>query len=65
MDTVSEILKELSSLASTKLLIAVVTAILVVILGKLAIRLLNRTVKKLKIDPTLHKFLMAVLSFLR
>ena len=60
MDTASEILKELSSLASTKLLIAVVTAILVVILGKLAIRLLNRTVKKLKIDPTLHKFLMAV-----
>ena len=60
MDTVSEILKELSSLASTKQLIAVVTAILVVILGKLAIRLLNRTVKKLKIDPTLHKFLMAV-----
>ena len=44
MDTVSEILKELSSLASTKLLIAVVTAILVVMLGKLAIRLLNRTV---------------------
>lgn len=60
MDTFSEILKELSSLASTKLLIAVVTAVVVVIVGKLVMRFLNRAVTRLKIDPTLHKFLMAV-----
>lgn len=55
-----EILKSLANLATTKLLAAVVAAMLVVTVGKVVIKFLNKHVTKWKVDPTLHKFLMAV-----
>ncbi len=59
METVTQILKELSTLASTRLLAAVVAAILVVSFGKFLLRLLNRTMERCKMDATLAKFLTA------
>lgn len=54
-----DILLSLANLASTKILLAVVAAILVVTAGKLVLRFLDRHIGKMKVEPTLHKFLMA------
>jgi small conductance mechanosensitive channel len=59
MEVISQILKDLASLASTKILGAVVAAILVIIAGKIIMRLMNRTIEKTNVEPTLHKFLTA------
>lgn len=59
METFTQILKDLASLASTKLLGAVVAAILVVVAGKVLMKMVNRTVEKLHMDATLQKFLNA------
>lgn len=59
MEVFSQILKDLASLASTKLLGAVVAAILVVIVGKVLMKLVNRTIERLHMDATLQKFLNA------
>lgn len=62
METISDILKDLASLASTKLLGAVVAAILVVIAGKIIIRFMNQSIGKMKVDATLQKFLISAVK---
>lgn len=52
-------LLSLANLATTKILFAVIAAILVVVAGKLVLRFVNRHIGKMKVEPTLHKFLMA------
>jgi small conductance mechanosensitive channel len=59
MQTINTILVELASLASTRLLGAVVAAILVVIAGKLVIRAMYKAIEKTKVDATLQKFLIS------
>lgn len=59
METVTYVLKELATLGSAKLIGAVVAAVVVVILGKLVLRWVNRTLDKLHIDKTLQKFFNA------
>ena len=59
MEVVSQILKDLASLATTKLLAAVVAAILVVVVSKIIMRLMNRAIDKTNVDPTLQKFLIS------
>ena len=59
METISQILKELASLASAKLFAAVIAAILVVIAGKVVMKLMSRAVDKTKVEPTLQKFLIS------
>ena len=59
METISQILKELASLASAKLFAAVIAAILVVIAGKIVMKLMSRAVDKTKVEPTLQKFLIS------
>ncbi len=62
MDVLTQILKDLASLATTKLLAALVAAGLVVAAGKLLLRLFKRTVTKMKMDPTLERFLLSALK---
>lgn len=59
MDVVIQILKDLSTLASTRLLAAVVAAILVVGASKFLLRFLTKTMTKCNMDATLAKFLTA------
>ena len=59
METISQILKELASLASAKLFAAVIAAILVIIAGKIVMKLMSRAVDKTKVEPTLQKFLIS------
>lgn len=59
METISQILKELASLASAKLFAAVIAAIMVVIAGKVIMKLMSRAVGKTKVEPTLQKFLIS------
>lgn len=54
-----EALLSLVNLATTKILFAVIAAILVVVAGKLVLRFLDRHIGGMKVEPTLHKFLMA------
>ena len=62
MDVLSQILKDLASLATTKLLAAILAAILVVAVGKILLRLLRRSVGKTKMDTTLQKFLISAVK---
>lgn len=62
MDVLTQILKDLASLATTKLLAALIAAALVVAAGKLLLRLFKRTVTKMKMDATLEKFLFSALK---
>lgn len=59
MDVVIQILKDLSKSASTRLLTAIVAAILVIAVGKFVLRFLTKTMNKCNMDPTLAKFLTA------
>lgn len=59
MEVLNQILKDLAGLASTKLVAAIVAAILVVIVGKVLMKMVNRTLEKLHMDHTLQKFLNA------
>ena len=62
MDVLSQILKDLASLATTKLLAAILAAVLVVAVGKILLRLLRRSVGKTKMDTTLQKFLISAVK---
>lgn len=59
METVTQILKDLASLASAKLLGAVIAAVLVVIAGKILMKMVNNAADKLNMDETLQRFLNA------
>ena len=56
----AEFFSTLAGAATTKLLVAVLSAIVVVIFGKFVIKILDKSIVKLKVDPTLHRFLMGV-----
>lgn len=62
METVSQILKDLASLASTRLLAAVIAAVLVVVAGKVVLRFMNKSIGKMKVDQTLQKFLISAVK---
>lgn len=62
MDIVNEILKDLAGLVTTKLLAAVLAAILVVIAGKILLRIMTKSIGKMKIDTTLQKFLISAVK---
>lgn len=59
MEVVKSILVSLANLASTKLLGAVVTALIVLFVGKFLLGVVNKTVEKARMDVTLQKFLNA------
>ena len=59
MEIINSILVSLASLASTKLLGAVVTALILLFVGKFLLGLVNKTLSKAHMDDTLQKFLNA------
>lgn len=53
---------EVAKIATTKVAIAVVTALLVIFTGRFAMKWVNKSVGKLHVEPTLYKFLMGVIK---
>ncbi len=59
MEVINSVLVSLANLASAKLFGAVVTALIVLFVGKFLLGLVNKTVEKAHMDVTLQKFLNA------
>ncbi len=59
MSVISSILVSLASLASTKLFGAAITAIILLIEGKIALDIVKKAVQKSKLDAMLQKFLLS------
>ena len=62
MDIFNQIVKDLAGLVTTKLLAAIVAAILVVIAGKILLRIMTKSIGKMKVDTTLQKFLISAVK---